>query len=127
MGTKVFACRIGNKFGHDVEDYINSKIPNVTWIRDELDGVRLQLNKMRVMNIYIDLIYPHRGVRYFNGAQDQDATAPQHAIEWKLAPTAFLKDASLTRQEESACGSKMPRSTVQNQCSAKSRPNLSAD
>ena len=22
MGTKVFACRIGNKFGQDVEDYI---------------------------------------------------------------------------------------------------------
>ena len=54
MGTKVFACRIGNKFGQDVEDYINSKIPNVTWIRDELDGVRLQWNKMRVMNMDID-------------------------------------------------------------------------
>ncbi len=51
MGTKVFALRIGEKFGQDVEDYINSKIPNVTWIRDELDGVRLQWNKMRVMNM----------------------------------------------------------------------------
>ena len=54
MGTKVFALRIGEKFGQDVEDYINSKIPNVTWIRDELDGVRLQWNKMRVMNMNID-------------------------------------------------------------------------
>ena len=54
MGTKVFACRIGNKFGQDVEDYIESKLPNVTWIRDELDGVRLQWNKMRVMNMDID-------------------------------------------------------------------------
>ena len=54
MGTKVFALRIGEKFGQDVEDYINSKIPNVTWIRDELDGVRLQWNKMRVMNMDID-------------------------------------------------------------------------
>ena len=26
MGTKVFALRIGEKFGQDVEDYINSKI-----------------------------------------------------------------------------------------------------
>ena len=39
---KIFAVRIGNKFGQDVEDYINSKLKNVTWIRDELDGVRLQ-------------------------------------------------------------------------------------
>ena len=38
----------------EVEDYINSKLPNVNWIRDELDGVRLQWNKMRVMNMNID-------------------------------------------------------------------------
>ena len=51
---KIFAVRIGNKFGQDVEDYINSKLPNVTWIRDSLPGVNLQWNKMRVMNMNID-------------------------------------------------------------------------
>ena len=51
---KIFALRIGDKFGQEVEDYINSKLPNVNWIRDELDGVRLQWNKMRVMNMNID-------------------------------------------------------------------------
>jgi hypothetical protein len=52
--VRVFAVRIGDKFGQDVEDYIESKLPNVTWIRDELPGVKLQWNKMRVMNMDID-------------------------------------------------------------------------
>ena len=51
---RIFAVRIGKKFGQDVEDYINSKLPNVTWIRDSLPGVNLQWNKMRVMNMDID-------------------------------------------------------------------------
>ena len=52
--TKVFAVRVRDKYGQDVEDYINSKISNVTWIRDELPGVDLQWNKLRVMNMDID-------------------------------------------------------------------------
>ena len=52
--TKVFAVRIGDKYGQDVEDYIESKISNVTWIRYELPGVKLQWNKLRVMNMNID-------------------------------------------------------------------------
>ena len=51
---RIFAVRIGKKFGQDVEDYINSKLPNDTWIRDSLPGVNLQCNKMRVMNMDID-------------------------------------------------------------------------
>ena len=51
---RIFAVRIGKKFEQDVEDYINSKLPNVTWIRDSLPGVNLQWNKMRVMNMDID-------------------------------------------------------------------------
>ena len=51
---RIFAVRIGKKFGQDVEDYINSKLPNVTWIRDSLPGVNLQWNKMRVMIMDID-------------------------------------------------------------------------
>jgi len=54
MGTKVFAVRIGTKYGQDVEDYINSKIPNVTWIRDEEMHFYFQWNKLRVMNLNID-------------------------------------------------------------------------
>ena len=52
--TKVFAVRIGDKYGQDVENYIESKISNVTWIRDELPDVKLQWNKLRVMNMDID-------------------------------------------------------------------------
>ena len=51
---RIFAVRIGKKFGQDVEDYINYKLRNVTWIRDSLPGVNLQWNKMRVMNMDID-------------------------------------------------------------------------
>ena len=69
--VKIFAVRIGEKFGQDVEDYIESKLPNVTWIRDELPSVRLQWNKMRVMNMNIDApvvvtlprAAPHRAMR----------------------------------------------------------------
>ena len=52
--TKVFAVRVRDKYGQEVEDYINSKISNVTWIRDELPGIDLQWNKLRVMNMDID-------------------------------------------------------------------------
>ena len=52
--TKVFAVRVRDKYDQGVEDYINSKISNVTWIRDELPGVDLQWNKLRVMNMDID-------------------------------------------------------------------------
>jgi len=54
MNQKIFAVRIGNKYGQDIEDYINQKLPNVNWIRDEVDGMRLQWNKLRVMNLDID-------------------------------------------------------------------------
>lgn len=50
MDTKVFAIRIGEKYGQDVEDYINSKIPNVNWIREEKDGFKLQWNRLHLMN-----------------------------------------------------------------------------
>ena len=50
MDTKVFAIRIGDRYGQDVEDYINSKIPNVTCIREENDGFKLQWNRLHLMN-----------------------------------------------------------------------------
>jgi len=54
MGTKIFAVRIGDKYGQDVEKYINHKLGEVTWIRDEIDGMILQWNKLRIMNLNID-------------------------------------------------------------------------
>lgn len=54
MDTQVFALRIGHKYNQDVEDYINSKIPNVHWIREEKDNFRLQWNKIHLMNLDID-------------------------------------------------------------------------
>ena len=51
--TKVFAVRVRDKYGQEVEDYINSKISNVTWIRDELPGIDLQWNKLRVMTLHL--------------------------------------------------------------------------
>jgi len=50
---RVFAVRIGDKYGPHYEDYINSKIPNVTWIREESIG-KLQWNKLIPMSLNID-------------------------------------------------------------------------
>ena len=52
--TKVFAVRIGEKYGKYVEDYLNSKIPGITWIRDEQNDMKLQWNKLRFMDMDID-------------------------------------------------------------------------
>ena len=52
--TKVFAVRIGEKYGKYVEDYLNSKISGITWIRDEQNDMKLQWNKLRFMNMDID-------------------------------------------------------------------------
>lgn len=53
MGTRVYAVRTGNKYGPEYEDYINSKIPNVTWIREETIG-KHQWNKLIPMSLDID-------------------------------------------------------------------------
>lgn len=50
---RVFAVRVGDKYGPHYEDYINSKIPNVTWIREELVGPK-QWNKLWPMSLDID-------------------------------------------------------------------------
>ena len=53
MGTRVYAVRTGDKYGPEYEDYINSKIPNVTWIREEKIG-KAQWNKLIPMSLDID-------------------------------------------------------------------------
>lgn len=53
MGTRVYAVRIGDRYDQSVEDYINSKLDNVTWIREESIG-KLQWNKLIPMSLDID-------------------------------------------------------------------------
>ena len=50
---RVFAVRVGDKYGPHYEDYINSKIPNVEWIKEEVVGPR-QWNKLYPMSLDID-------------------------------------------------------------------------
>ena len=37
MDTKVFALRIGDRYGSQYEEYLNSKISNINWIRKPFD------------------------------------------------------------------------------------------
>lgn len=53
MAIRIFCVRIGDKYGPEYEDYINSKLPNVTWIREEFIG-RLQWNKLIPMSMDLD-------------------------------------------------------------------------
>ena len=51
--TKIYAVRVGKKYGIEFEDYINSKFPEVNWIHEETVGVR-QWNKLLPMSLDID-------------------------------------------------------------------------
>ena len=53
METRVYAVRTGDKYGPEIEEYINSKIPNVSWIREEIIGAH-QWNKLVPMSLDID-------------------------------------------------------------------------
>ena len=53
MGPRVYAVRTGDRYGPEYEDYINSKVPNVTWIREETIG-KHQWNKLIPMSLDID-------------------------------------------------------------------------
>ena len=55
MGTKVFAIRIGDRYGIEYEEYLNSKLDNITWIREPFQkNVLFQWNKLFLMNLEID-------------------------------------------------------------------------
>jgi hypothetical protein len=49
----VYAVRTGDRYGPEFEDYIDSKVPNVTWIREETIG-KHQWNKLIPMSLDID-------------------------------------------------------------------------
>lgn len=55
---KIFIIRIGDKYGPEYEDYLNTKLGskyNVHWIREEqYPGIKMQWNKMWVMGQDID-------------------------------------------------------------------------
>ena len=53
MGTRVYAVRTGDKYGQEYERYIDSKIPNVTWIREETIG-KHQWNKLVPMGLDVN-------------------------------------------------------------------------
>lgn len=53
--VKIYALRIGNKYGIEYEEYLNSKLSNITWIHESFDeNVMLQWNKLFLMNLDID-------------------------------------------------------------------------
>ena len=54
---KIFAVRIGERYGPEYETYLQSKLPEYDfhWIREPIqDDILMQWNKMAVMNMNID-------------------------------------------------------------------------
>lgn len=52
--TKVFAIRVGDKYGPEYEDYLRSKLPDITFINESIEPFFVQWNKIRVFNYDID-------------------------------------------------------------------------
>ena len=52
MAVKVFAVRVGNRYGPEYETYLKEKIPNIKFIND--DQLVLQWNKVRFFNLDLD-------------------------------------------------------------------------
>lgn len=54
MEVKVFAVRIGDKYGPEFEDYLRSKIPNIQFLNEEKENFLLQWNKIHFFNLDYD-------------------------------------------------------------------------
>lgn len=54
MEVKVFAVRIGNRYGPEFETYLQQKIPHISFIRENADGLWYQWNKLRFFNLDLD-------------------------------------------------------------------------
>jgi hypothetical protein len=50
MDYKIYAVRIGEKYGIHYEHDLEQKLGHITWIREEEPGVLLQWNKLRAFN-----------------------------------------------------------------------------
>lgn len=51
--VKVFAVRVGNKYGPEYEDYLKSKL-DITFLNEEKENFMLQWNKIHFFNLDID-------------------------------------------------------------------------
>ena len=54
MGVKVFAVRVGNRYGIQYEKYLKSKLPDITFLNEERENFKLQWNKLHFFNLEID-------------------------------------------------------------------------
>ena len=55
MGIRIYAVRIGDKYGPEYEEYVESRLGEVNWIREPFDSrVELQWNKLKPMTLKID-------------------------------------------------------------------------
>jgi len=52
MGIKVYAVRVGDKFGPEVEDYLKSKL-DITFINKPKEDFKLQWNKIHFFNLNV--------------------------------------------------------------------------
>jgi len=50
MDVKVFAVRVGSKYGSEYEDYIRSKIPSIEFLTNPKPDLFLQWNKLHFFN-----------------------------------------------------------------------------
>lgn len=54
MDVKVFAVRVGNRYGPEYEDYLRSKIPHIQFLNEEKEEFKLQWNKLHFFNLDLD-------------------------------------------------------------------------
>lgn len=50
MAVKIFAVRVGNRYGSEYEDYLRTKIPNIQFLNKEKENFKLQWNKLHFFN-----------------------------------------------------------------------------
>lgn len=54
MAVKVYAVRVGDRYGLEYEDYLKSKIPNIEFMNDPKQDLILQWNKLHYFTLETD-------------------------------------------------------------------------
>ena len=54
MEVKVYAVRVGNRYGIEFEKYLKDKIPDIEFLNEEREGFKLQWNKLHFFQLDID-------------------------------------------------------------------------
>jgi len=54
MDVKVFAVRVGNRYGPEYEDYLRAKIPHIQFLNEEKEEFKLQWNKLHFFNLDVN-------------------------------------------------------------------------